>query len=60
MPIESFIMCVLMIIPGGLYVLISLYHIWVKGILRRVKCHAFKIEDVWILNKETSPGVFTR
>ena len=50
MTIDSFIMCVLMIIPGALFVLIRLYHIWLKGVLRRVQCHAFKIEDAWILN----------
>lgn len=44
------LICTLSIIPGALFILIRLYHVWVKGVLRRVKCHAFKIEDAWILN----------
>ena len=44
------LMCTLSIIPVALFVLIRLCHIWVKGVLRRVKCHAFKLEDAWILN----------
>lgn len=44
------LICTLSIIPVALFVLIRLYHIWVKGVLRRVKCHAFKLEDAWILN----------